>query len=200
MRPAAAGSSNVESFTVCTIVNQRLLKAAPPQHDFRLLLQCGHQVARKPREQPLKSSQAKPPCYNSPLCVQLMLYPSVSQGFIRDKFKKLYADRANAYGPSLLGLRWHDAWDWGGVCVCVSTVQPESWSCCLQTLIVSLINSQVTSSLLAARAHTDLARFIGLSVLPLFTPGIPQRLVRVVWGAAGCPWLVRWANKLVKVY
>ena len=59
MRPAAAGSSNVESFTVCTIVNQRLLKAAPPQHDFRLLLQCGHQVARKPREQPLKSSQAK---------------------------------------------------------------------------------------------------------------------------------------------
>ena len=62
MRPAAAGSSNVESFTVCTIVNQRLRKAAPPQHDFRLLLQCGHQVARKPREQPLKSSQAKPPC------------------------------------------------------------------------------------------------------------------------------------------
>ena len=37
-------------------------------------------------------------------------------------------------------------------------------------------------------------------LLPLFTPGIPQRLVRVVWGAAGCPWLVRWANKLVKVY
>jgi hypothetical protein len=67
MRPAAAGSSNVESFTVCTIVNQRLLKAAPPQHDFRLLPQCGHQVARKPREQPLKSSQAKPPCFGFPL-------------------------------------------------------------------------------------------------------------------------------------
>ena len=32
------------------------------------------------------------------------------------------------------GLRWHDAWDWC-VCVCVSTVQPESWSCCLQMLI-----------------------------------------------------------------
>ena len=60
---------------------------------------------------------------------------SVSQGFIRDKFKKLYADRANAYGPSLLGLRWHDAWDCVCVCVCVSTVQPESWSCCLQMLI-----------------------------------------------------------------
>ena len=26
---------------------------------------------------------------------------SVSQGFIRDKFKNLYADRANAHGPSL---------------------------------------------------------------------------------------------------
>ena len=42
---------------------------------------------------------------------------SVSQGFICDKFKKLYADRANAYGPSL--LRDFAGMMPGIVCVCV---------------------------------------------------------------------------------
>ena len=57
----------------------------------------------------------------------------------------------------------------------------------LQSLAQNLLNSSNSTprlpALLAARAHTDLA------------PPLHSRctLVRVVWGKAGYPWLVRWA-------